>query len=670
MEKIEKQIKKLLLDEKLLSQEELLQAEDYALMNSMPLEKALVFLDIVDLKQLGEILSKIYNVPYFPLFSNNNENREFPLKLVPLKMAEKWKIFPVNYDSKHETVTLAVNNFQEEYIHQLRLLFSPRQIELVVAPLEEIERAINFYYKGIQYITHSTLEIPKDFNILSPENKKKKEELELETEETKEKNILLLEPELSIARAISTILKGEGYGETDWVSSPEELSKAIKNGRYDSVLVNANIYSPYGDWMEGLSQGDSLPEFVYYNKVSPILMGEELPYQEMSKALISAISYLVRVHLKDKQRELDNLAARARYCKLLALRLKLSPAKMDGVIIAAWLSDPQVFKELVNKIELPYKIEEILKGTASSFNIESSILKVVIAYQAIKRKVPKVRKDIRLARRLLKEAIKADDLVLESFLSVLKDEEFLRRVHHTYGRILIVDDQISVDSGIVLRLANDGYEVKVVADPYKGKEVLFEYQPDLIIAEIDLPHIDGLKFCKSIKEHPKTKHIPFIFLTTEKNKDLAAKALKVGADDFIFKSMDQELISLKIQKIVTQNLSPKTDAGVMGSLEQMNFVDLVQILSAGGKDAMILMENENQKGTIYIKDGDIIHAQTNGLSGEEAFYSLMKWETGNFQIVSCSDFPEPTINASTMALLLEGARLADEAREERHMERA
>jgi hypothetical protein len=59
--------------------------------------------------------------------------------------------------------------------------------------------------------------------------------------------------------------------------------------------------------------------------------------------------------------------------------------------------------------------------------------------------------------------------------------------------------------------------------------------------------------------------------------------------------------------------------------------------------------------------GEIVHAQTNGLNGDEAFYSLVAWQEGSFHIVSCKQFPDRTIHSPLMSMLIEGARRVDEA---------
>jgi hypothetical protein len=94
----------------------------------------------------------------------------------------------------------------------------------------------------------------------------------------------------------------------------------------------------------------------------------------------------------------------------------------------------------------------------------------------------------------------------------------------------------------------------------------------------------------------------------------------------------------------------------------MSPVDFIQSLSANEKSVKIAIENGTESGLIYIEKGHIVHAQTGNLEGEKALYKTAVWEEGRFQIVPCSTFPARTIQGSTLSLLLEASRLADEAR--------
>ena len=101
-------------------------------------------------------------------------------------------------------------------------------------------------------------------------------------------------------------------------------------------------------------------------------------------------------------------------------------------------------------------------------------------------------------------------------------------------------------------------------------------------------------------------------------------------------------------------------AGIRGLLSEMNFVDMIQIITAGGKSKEILLSSGDRKGCVFLEHGEVIHAAVGDVVGEQAFYDLMHWHEGEFMMKQCDKFPERTINLPAMSLLMQGAQHIDE----------
>lgn len=67
-------------------------------------------------------------------------------------------------------------------------------------------------------------------------------------------------------------------------------------------------------------------------------------------------------------------------------------------------------------------------------------------------------------------------------------------------------------------------------------DIISEYQPDVILSNIIMPGVDGMTLLKLLKSHEKTKHIPFIFLTSLGQDDDIQRGLELGADKYLIKS--------------------------------------------------------------------------------------------------------------------------------------
>ena len=102
-------------------------------------------------------------------------------------------------------------------------------------------------------------------------------------------------------------------------------------------------------------------------------------------------------------------------------------------------------------------------------------------------------------------------------------------------------------------------------------------------------------------------------------------------------------------------------AGITGSLADMGFADMIQILCAGGRNVQIALTKDELKGSVFIEAGNVVHCTADALKGDPAFYALMRWQEGMFITTPCSEFPARTVESSVMSLLMEGARQVDES---------
>jgi DNA-binding response OmpR family regulator len=670
-----KQLKKHLIKKGLVSRLDLMKAEDYAMTAKIPLDEALVFLDLIDLKDLGKALSSFYKVPYRPLLDTNPPSKA--KDLVSLELAEKWHIFPVEFNPWEGFLTLAMSDPKdmEKTLILENNLFALYRITYTVASDMEIQEAIARHYKGVKDVQKSRaeLKLPEDFTILPDEGRIEIPESDREVL-THTQHLLLLEPELNRARAFRALLELEGIKGITWASTLKDAKKFIGKGGFDTLLVNGNVFNREGAWVKELKEKTPRVDIFYYHNFSPLLLQQVYTYEQMSRAMISMADFFVGQVLKDQPKRLAEIRLCAKYGKLLALRLGLDGAKVDAIVLAAWLSVPELQRSFLESVKTPYPLSEIItsvKGLKhSGRNVEAIIFGMVKGYIEVIADHPETRGDLSAVREILLKQFPhpEDEPILESFLHLLREDQLLQDVGKITGRILIVDPEVFEDSGIYLRLSNDGYQLKVVNTTGDAMNFLSDVRVDAIISESHLPDEDGLNFCRKVKTQSKFHDILFMVLTEDATSGLAARSLEAGADDFLQKPVDLELLSLKLSRALAKKGRGKAQQGVSGSLNDMSLTDLVQILSAGDKDVLITLEGGMRKGEIFIKQGEVIHAATTDVSGEDAFYQIMRWKDVNFSVVPCHEFPERTINMSLMSLLMEGARLMDEAAAEETLE--
>lgn len=101
--------------------------------------------------------------------------------------------------------------------------------------------------------------------------------------------------------------------------------------------------------------------------------------------------------------------------------------------------------------------------------------------------------------------------------------------------ILVIEDDKPTRYQISKLLSLEGYEVSEAEDGIQGIEQANEVHPDLIVCDIMMPNLDGYGTLLRMRENPKTRLIPFIFLTAKSQIEDLRKGMELGADDYLTK---------------------------------------------------------------------------------------------------------------------------------------
>lgn len=118
-------------------------------------------------------------------------------------------------------------------------------------------------------------------------------------------------------------------------------------------------------------------------------------------------------------------------------------------------------------------------------------------------------------------------------------------------RILLVEDNEDLRKLIAESLTED-FEVTEAANGLIASDILKNKEIDLIISDIMMPEMDGITFCKNVKEDINLSHIPFVLLTARTNLESKLEAAGSGADIYYEKPLDSRLLLASIHNIFTR----------------------------------------------------------------------------------------------------------------------
>ena len=112
------------------------------------------------------------------------------------------------------------------------------------------------------------------------------------------------------------------------------------------------------------------------------------------------------------------------------------------------------------------------------------------------------------------------------------------------ARILLVDDEASIQRAVAPLLRSRGYEVETVGSGSDALRVASERPPDLVVLDLGLPDLDGVEVCRRIR---KGSTVPIIVLSARSNEVDKVAALDLGADDYVTKPFSPEELLARIR---------------------------------------------------------------------------------------------------------------------------
>ncbi|MFN2622954.1 MAG: response regulator [Chthoniobacterales bacterium] len=131
-------------------------------------------------------------------------------------------------------------------------------------------------------------------------------------------------------------------------------------------------------------------------------------------------------------------------------------------------------------------------------------------------------------------------------------------------KIVVIDDEPANVALLEMMLAEGGYtRVKTVTDSRLAMGTCIVFEPDLVLLDLMMPHVDGFTILESLRAAAGESFLPVIVLTADANETTKLRALRAGATDFLLKPFDQLEVLLRMNNLLeTRRLHLQLDMQV------------------------------------------------------------------------------------------------------------
>jgi putative two-component system response regulator len=153
-------------------------------------------------------------------------------------------------------------------------------------------------------------------------------------------------------------------------------------------------------------------------------------------------------------------------------------------------------------------------------------------------------------------------------------------------KVVVIDDEPVNVALLEAMLADGGYSrIKSVTDSRLALETIESFEPDLILLDLMMPHVDGFAILDAIRADAPEVFLPVIVLTADVNEATKIRALRAGATDFLLKPFDQLEVLLRMNNLLeTRRLHLQLDMQVAA------YADAVRERTSELREAQTLLE--------------------------------------------------------------------------------
>ncbi|MFB9075997.1 two-component regulator propeller domain-containing protein [Flavobacterium procerum] len=157
--------------------------------------------------------------------------------------------------------------------------------------------------------------------------------------------------------------------------------------------------------------------------------------------------------------------------------------------------------------------------------------------------------DEKQQRSQLFDELVPDEIEEPAIINSVSESDLNKAMLTEKRTVLIIDDNAEIRAYLI-KLFSDNYIVYSAENGEEGLKLTKKHMPDLVISDITMEEMDGLELCRKIKEDNALSHIPVILLTASKNPETHLQGINEGADDYITKPFDDDILTARVESLL------------------------------------------------------------------------------------------------------------------------
>lgn len=232
------------------------------------------------------------------------------------------------------------------------------------------------------------------------------------------------------------------------------------------------------------------------------------------------------------------------------------------------------------------------------------------------------------------------------------------------SKILVIDDDIWYRERAASLMRDAGHVVETADNGVKGLGAALAFEPDLVLTDVQMPVMDGWQLVRLLRARPTLANTPVVFVTSLGSDEQRLQGYRLGVDDYIAKPFDDELLALRVQRVLDRARAYPRDIigkkALRGDLTHVSLSALLSYLEIEQRTGLLLLVRPDAIATLYLRDGAVVRVDlpddVDHLHGVDRLLHLLDWDTARFELANADVAEEDTIEMSVSDVVLEHAQ--------------
>ncbi len=232
-----------------------------------------------------------------------------------------------------------------------------------------------------------------------------------------------------------------------------------------------------------------------------------------------------------------------------------------------------------------------------------------------------------------------------------------------YGA-LVVEPSAPLRHRIAAALEQAGFVVEVWANGADALRTCAAHAPDVVVAAVRMPGLDGLALLRTMATDPALAGVPVVLTADDPSDLLRLEAYRLGASDYITKPFHEEELVIRVRRVALRAARiVDHESTLRGGLRDISLATLLSLLEFERKSGIALIQVPGQLARLFIASGRVVKVEADGITSDprSTMMTILDWAQGSFEFIACEVAGKDELDMPTSQILLEHARIRDES---------